>query len=51
MGYRKQCKVLQLQEKDRVRCQDMARQLVLQRKRQLLIPCTIHMVHLIEAGS
>ncbi|KAL3668254.1 hypothetical protein V7S43_006348 [Phytophthora oleae] len=32
-GYRKQCKVLQLQEKDRVRCQDISRQLVLQRKK------------------
>ncbi|KAG7393528.1 hypothetical protein PHYPSEUDO_007365 [Phytophthora pseudosyringae] len=32
-GYRKQCKVLQLQEKDRVRCQEIARQLVLQRKK------------------
>ncbi|KAE9037996.1 hypothetical protein PR003_g6322 [Phytophthora rubi] len=33
LGYRKQCKVLQLQEKDRVRCQGIARQLVLQRKK------------------
>ncbi|GMF42938.1 unnamed protein product [Phytophthora fragariaefolia] len=33
LGYRKQCKVLQLQEKDRVRCQDIARQLVQQRKK------------------
>jgi hypothetical protein len=32
-GYRKQCKVLQLQEKDRMRCQDMARHLLAQRKK------------------
>ncbi|KAF1790997.1 Protein of unknown function DUF3342 [Phytophthora cactorum] len=32
-GYRKQCKALQLQEKDRIRCQDLARQLLLQRKK------------------
>ncbi|KAL4159712.1 hypothetical protein PRNP1_000285 [Phytophthora ramorum] len=34
LGYRKQCKVLQLQEKDRIRCQDIARQLVQQRLRK-----------------
>ncbi|KAG6598163.1 E3 ubiquitin-protein ligase [Phytophthora cinnamomi] len=33
LGYRKQCRVLQLQEKDRVRCQEIARQLVQQRKK------------------
>ncbi|ETI56770.1 hypothetical protein F441_00821 [Phytophthora nicotianae CJ01A1] len=32
-GYRKQCKVLQLQEKDRIRCQVIGRQLLLQRKK------------------
>ncbi|OWZ20321.1 hypothetical protein PHMEG_0005269 [Phytophthora megakarya] len=32
-AYRKQCKVLQQQEKDRIRCLDMSRQLVEQRKK------------------
>ncbi|GMF15698.1 unnamed protein product [Phytophthora lilii] len=32
-GYRKQCKVLQLQERDRIWCQDIARRLLLQRKK------------------